>query len=322
MAKRKKISANPLRVTLGASGLRVSPICFGTWQLSPRFWGKVPQQPIVKAVQRAFDLGINFFDTADAYGEGLSERVLGQALKPLPRAELVIATKVYWNFTNPKARYGDLSRAHILAGCEASLKRMKLDYIDLYQCHAHDPLTDPAETADALETLRRQGKIRAFGVSNWTVEQMRTGALFGQYTTCQPPYSLIRRDIENDILPYCRAQHIGTLVYSPLQRGLLTGKYTGTETFADARANSADFQGERFKLICDRVAALKPIARRHNLTITQLVLAATLMHPAITTVITGIKDSSQIEESVGAMGVTLPVEDWHEVRGLLSIPKA
>lgn len=309
------------RVRLGRSELQVSPICFGTWQLSPRFWGDVPADDITRAIHEAYDHDINFYDTADAYGDGHSETVLGQAIKKLPRDKIVIATKAYNHFypNDTPPRHGDLSSDYIRQACDASLKRLDVDYIDLYQCHAHDPLAHPRDIAQTLDDLVRQGKIRAYGVSNWPVEQMRAGNTFGQFVTCQPRYSLLAREIETDILPYCIANDIGTLVYSSLHLGLLTGKYRGDERFSDVRGSRGDFQGERFKAICDRVKQVGDIARQYDLTTVQLVLAVTLMHPGITSAIVGIKTSQQITEAAGAMGKKVSIIDWNRVRSLLSL---
>lgn len=306
------------RIRLGRTELRVSPICYGSWQLSPHFWGPQPEDQMIAAMRRAFEVGVNFYDTADAYGNGLAEEVMGKALKDLPRNEIVLATKVYWHWFPDGHRYGDLSRNYILEACDNSLRRLQMDYIDIYQCHAFDPLADVAEIVDAMERLRSQGKIRFYGVSNWTVEQMRTGLAFGNFATCQPHYSLLSRGIEADILPFCRANDIGVLVYSPLYRGLLTGKYRGDETFTDHRKDDKDFQAERFKTLCNRVAQLAPLAEKYGLSITQLVLVVTLMHPAIHSAIVGIKTPEQIEEAAGAMGKTVTADDWNRVRSILS----
>lgn len=308
----------PIRIPLGRTELQVSPICYGSWQLSPRFWGPQPEEQLIAAMRRAFEVGVNFYDTADAYGNGLAEEVMGRALRDLPRDEIVLATKVYWHWFPDGHRYGDLSHDYILQACDNSLQRLQMDYIDLYQCHAFDPLTDPAETVAALEKLRSQGKIRWYGVSNWTVEQMRMGQVVGNFATCQPHYSLLTRVYEDDVLPYCRANNIGALVYSPLHRGLLTGKYKGHETFTDFRKDDRDFQGERFQTLCHRVSKLAPIAEKYGLNITQLVLTVTLMHPAIHCAIVGIKTPEQIEEAAGAMGKTVSADDWHQVRNLLT----
>lgn len=315
-------TATSHRVKLGRTGLQVSPICYGTWQLSPRFWGDVPEADAMEAIHRAFDLGVNFYDTADAYGDGLAEEVLGRAVAELPRDQIVIATKAYHHIYEDGHRHGDLSHDYILAECEASLRRLNLDYLDLYQCHSFDVLAHPAEIAQAMDTLVKQGKIRHYGTSNWTAEQMRMGAGFGNFATCQPYYSLLRRGIEDDVLPYCLANNIGVLVFSPLHRGILTGKFKGDETFTDVRKNNADYQGERFKLICQRMEEVGRIAADLKLTTTQLVLAATLMHPAIHCTIVGIKNRAQIEEAVGAMGRRLTRDQWYKITALLNVPKA
>ena len=307
------------RIKLGRTQLHVSRVCYGSWQLSPRFWGKQPEDQSIAAMRKAFEIGVNFYDTADAYGDGYAEEVMGKAIAPLPRAELVIATKVFWHFYPDGRRYPDLSREYILEACENSLRRLKLNYIDVYQCHSWDPLADMAETAEALQILQRQGKIRYYGVSNWSAEQMRLGAKFGDFTTQQPPYSLMRRDIERELLPHCQATNTGVLVYSPLQNGLLSGKYLGDETFDDFRKDSNDFKGERFKMICKRVAEVGEIARGYKLSTVQLVLAVTLMHPAIHCAIAGIKSPDQIEDAAGAMGKTVSREDANKVRTLLTV---
>ncbi len=306
------------RIRLGRSGLQVSPICYGSWQLSPRFWGDVPAEQVAAAMRRAFEVGVNFYDTADAYGNGLSESVMGEALKDLPRDQIVVATKVYHHFYEDGHRHPDLSREYILQECENSLRRLKMDYVDLYQLHAFDPFTPLEETTDALEKLRQAGKIRAYGVSNFTVEQLRLARTCGDYATLQPRDSLLDRQIESDLLPYCGQEDIGVLVYSPLSRGLLTGKYDGTETFTDFRKNNPRFQGERFKKLAAAVRSLKPIADKYGLTIVQLVLVATMAHPCVHCPIVGIKTPEQIEEAAGAMGKTIDREDYHAIRNTLS----
>jgi len=306
------------RVTLGSSGLSVSPVAFGTWQLSPRFWGDQSKDEAIAAMRLAFDKQINFFDTADAYGDGYAETVLGEAIKDLPRDELVIATKFFNHFNPDASRYPDLSPSHLVERCEASLKRLGIECIDVCLLHMYDHLTPLADVAETLETLRQQGKVRVIGVSNHTVEQLRAQRHFGPYCVVQPPYSFVDPGIESDLLPYCQAEDVGVMVYSPLHKGLLTGKYSGTETFDDFRGNHPDFQGERFKALCDGVRSLQPLAERYGLTIYQLVLAATLMHPAIHVAICGIKTPGQIAEAAGAMGTTIEREDYFAVRKALS----
>jgi aryl-alcohol dehydrogenase-like predicted oxidoreductase len=302
------------RVILGESGLSVSPISFGTWQLSQRFWGDQPKDDVLSAMKLAFDKGINFFDTAEAYGDGYAETVLGEAIQQLPRDEVVVATKVFNHFNSDGSRYPDLSPAHVAERCELSLKRLGVDTIDLYFLHMFDPLTPLADVAGTLEKLKEQGKVRAFGLSNHSVEQCRAHRKSGPYTVVQPAYSLIDPEGETNLLPYCESENIGVMIYSPMHKGLLTGKYTGRETFADFRSNHPDFMGDRFKELCTKVKSLKTIADRYELTIYQLMLATTLMHPAIQVAICGIKTPEQIEEAAGAFGQRLSREDYFAVR--------
>lgn len=302
------------RVQLGRSGLDVSPVCYGTWQLSPRFWGEQPRELMIAAARKAVEAGVNFFDTADAYGDGLAEEVLGEALKPLPREQIVVATKVYHHFYPDGRRHPDLSRGYIEEECEASLRRLQTDYIDLYLCHSFDPLTDLEETTKALERLKQAGKIRAYGASNFTVEQLRTARRLGDYAVLQPRYSLLRSEAEADVLPYCRAEEVGVMVYSSLHLGLLTGKYRGSETFEDLRKSRSEFQGDQFRSLAERVRDLKPIADKYSLTIVQLVLVVTLMSPMIHSAIVGIKTPEQIAEAAKGMGEVVSREDYFRVR--------
>jgi len=307
------------RVILGATGLEVSPICFGTWQLSPRFWGDQSKTDVLAAMNAAFDAGINFYDTADAYGDGYAETVLGEFLAGKPRDDLVICTKVFNHFNPNGSRYPDLSPAHIRQRCDLQLQRMSIETIDLYLLHLFDPVTPLADVAETMESLKKQGKIRRYGVSNHTVEQLRAHRRFGPYDAVQPCYSLVDTQIENDLLPYCQAENIGVMVYSPMHKGLLTGKYTGNETFTDFRKHLPDFQGERFRAIAAAVQSLKPLAEQYRLSTYQLILAATLMHPGIHVAVVGIKNRPQIIEAIGAMGKTISREDYFAVRKAIAI---
>jgi aryl-alcohol dehydrogenase-like predicted oxidoreductase len=305
------------RITLGRSGLKVSPICYGTWQLSPKFWGEVSHQDVTAAIRRAYELGINFFDTAGAYGDGGAETLLGNALAGLPREKLVIATKVYHHFYPDGRRHGDLSAKYIAQYTDEALTRLRTQYIDLLQLHSFDVYTPMTETCEALARLQRAGKIRAYGVSNFSVEQLRLAHAHGDFSTSQPRYSLLDRRAEDDMLPYCAAQNVGVLAYSPLENGLLTGKYDGTETFTDLRKNAGRFQGERFRRLAAAVRQLQGLGEKYGLTIVQLVLAATLCHAAVQCAIVGIKNSRHIEEAAAAMGKRIEREDYFTIRALL-----
>lgn len=310
------------QVLLGQSGLKVSPVCFGTWQLSPRFWGDQSKAEILKAMRAALDVGVNFFDTADAYGDGYGETVLGEFLKDVPREQMVVCTKVFNHFNPDKSRYPDLSPAHVRERCEASLKRLGIEQIDLYLLHFYDPLTPLEEVAATLQALQAAGKIRRFGVSNHTIEQLRAQRRFASYSVVQPPYSLLQQEIEQDLLPYCQAENVGVMIYSPLHKGLLTGKYQGTEKFDDFRAHHPDFQGERFKMIATAVRSLELMAKSYGLSLYQLILTATLMHPGIQVAIVGIKTAAQIQEAAAVMGKSLSRADYFTIRNTLTFAEA
>ena len=270
----------------------------------------------------AYEAGINFFDTADAYGDGYAETVLGEFLADKPRESVVICTKVFNHFNPDGSRYPDLTPEHIRQRCELELKRMGLDVIDLYLIHLFDPLTPLADIAETLDALKKQGKIRSYGVSNHTVEQLRAQRRFGAYDAIQPCYSLLDTKIESDLIPFCQSENVGVMIYSPLHKGLLTGKYKGDETFTDFRKHLPDFQGERFKTIAEAVQSLAPLAKKYDLTIYQLVLTATLMHPAIDVAIVGIKNQKQITEAIGAIDKAISREDYFTVRKTLTIDGA
>jgi aryl-alcohol dehydrogenase-like predicted oxidoreductase len=305
------------RVRLGKTDLMVSPICFGCWQMGQTYWGPVPEKDLVSSVRRAIELGVNFFDTADAYGNGTAERILGRALKGCERGSLVIATKVYHHWHDDAPRHPDLSREYILWECDQSLERLGLDYIDLYQAHAFDVLTHPEETASAFEELKEEGKVRYVGCSNYKLEQLRLALGFGRLDSLQPRYNLLQREAEEDLFPLCLAEGMGVLTYSSLAMGLLTGKFTGDEVFEDVRSQNSLYQGEAFRKNVERVSKLKPLAERLGVDVTQLVLRATVSHPAVTSAIVGVKKPEHIEDAVGIEGLRLTRQEYYAVRDAL-----
>ena len=309
---------NKSTIILGKTRLSVSRVALGTWQLSPRFWGDVPTPQVAEAMRTAFDLGLNFFDTADAYGDGLAESVLGETLQAVPRDRVVIATKVFNHYVPDGTRYPDLSSAHIRERCEDSLRRLRTDFIDLYLLHFYDQLTPLPLVAETMEVLKAQGKIRHYGVSNFNIEELRAAVAAGNFAVLHPPYSLINLEAEQLLFPFCLAHDIGIMVYSPLHKGLLTGKYQGTEIFTDFRKYHPDFQGERFRRIAEAVQGLAPLANQYGTSIYQLVLAATLTHPAIHVAIIGVKTSDQVREAVGAMEKRIDRPDYFRIRQILN----
>lgn len=306
---------------LGRTDLIVSRICFGCWQLSPRFWGNVPLDEWRSALNKALDVGVNFIDTADAYGEGYAEESLGDWFaREGKRDQFILATKFYHNFEREE-RYPDTSYEYILRECEASLRRLKTDRIDLYQIHAWDPLIRPDEVAAALGQLKKQGKIRWIGVSNWNSDQMRMGSAHFDIQCLQPRYSLLDRAPEDHEFPLCLEKNIGVITYSSLARGLLTGKYTPEQQFEDHRGKDKRFSGESFVRLLQGVDKLRPYAEKYGLTPAQLAIRWVLTHPAVTSAIVGVKRPEHIETIVPAADGVLDRQDWHKIAGIMAVAK-
>jgi aryl-alcohol dehydrogenase-like predicted oxidoreductase len=307
-------------VTLGRSGLKVSPICFGTWELGGE-WGSVDKDAAIAAIRRARELGINFFDTAQGYGFGESEQLLGAALADelrTNRDELVIATKGGLR-REGDALVRDASRQWLRAGVEASLRSLRVDVIDLYQVHWPDPNTRLEESASALAELVAEGKIRRVGVSNFDVSQMAAFGAYGPLDTLQAPYHLFRREIEPVALPYCQVEDIGVLVYGPLAHGLLAGAMSPSTVFApdDWRSKSSDFAGETLRRNLAVVEALKQFAAERDLSLPVLAVAWTLANSAVDVAIVGTTNPDHLSESVGAVDVRLSREDLADIDRIL-----
>jgi aryl-alcohol dehydrogenase-like predicted oxidoreductase len=304
------------KVTLGRSGLKVSPICLGTWELGGE-WGFFDEEAAMAVIRRARDLGINFFDTAQGYGFGLSERLLGAALGDDLRAnrdEVVIATKGGLR-REGRRLVRDASRAWLRKGVDASLHLLGVDVIDLYQVHWPDPKTPFEETAGVLAELVWEGKIRHAGVSNFDAHQMEVFAEHGPLETLQPPYHMFRRAIDDTVLPYCRAHDIGVLVYGPLAHGLLAGAMRTSTLFAadDWRSKSSDFTGESFRRNLAVVVALEQFAANRDLSLPVLALAWTLANPAVDAAIVGTTNPAHLNDTVKAVDVRLSHEDLAEI---------
>jgi aryl-alcohol dehydrogenase-like predicted oxidoreductase len=298
--------------TLGRSGLTVSRIAFGTWQLGGD-WGPFDEDTAVAAIRRARELGVNFFDTAQAYGFGVSERLLGQALRDeltRDRDELVIATKGGLRRTSSGV-VRDASPEWLRKGVDASLTALGIDHIDLYQVHWPDAKVPVADTAGALAELVAQGKIGHVGVSNYSVAQLSEFTETLPVETLQPPYHLFRRDIETSTLPYARANNIGVLVYGPLAHGLLTGTLTEHTTFADDdwRGRSPVFTGNAYRGNLATVRALAKLAANQGITVSQLAIAWTLANPDVHVAIVGARSTHHIEDSLAAADITLSHAD-------------
>jgi aryl-alcohol dehydrogenase-like predicted oxidoreductase len=302
--------------TLGKSGLHVSRIAFGTWQLGGD-WGSFDEDAAIATIRRALDLGINFFDTAQGYGFGASERLLGKALRPellRDRENVVIATKGGLRLTD-SGLVRDSSPAWLRWGVDTSLAALDVDYIDLYQVHWPDPKVPLSETAGALADLVAQGKIRHVGVSNFDAAQMDEFSSTFPVETVQPPYHLFRRDIEDELLPYCFAEDIGVLVYGPLAHGLLTGTLRSDQRFErrDWRGKSDVFRGGTYRRNLAVVDELALFAAHLGITVSQLAIAWALSHPAVHVAIVGARRVSHLEDSAGAIDTTLTDEELAEI---------
>jgi aryl-alcohol dehydrogenase-like predicted oxidoreductase len=301
--------------TLGRSGLEVSRIAFGTWQVSGE-WGSYDADQAQEAIRHAHELGVTFFDTAQAYGFGQSEEVLANALRSeldRNRDGIVIATKGGINPGTDRPR--DSSREYLRSGVEASLQAMKIDHIDLYQIHWPDEQTPFEDAAGYLQELVDEGKIRHVGVSNFDQDQMAAFDRRRPVETLQPPYHLFRRHIEDGVLPYAREHDIGTLVYSPLGSGLLTGAMTTETTFEDDdwRASASAFTGDKFRQNLEVVERLKSFAADKGCEVSQLAIAWVLAQDGIDVAIVGARSSKNIERSLAAVDVELTTDDLTEI---------
>jgi aryl-alcohol dehydrogenase-like predicted oxidoreductase len=308
------------RVRLGRSELMVSPIAFGTWQLGGE-WGKFDEQRAIEAIRHARGLGINFFDTAQAYGFGASERLLARALEEElqdAREDVVIATKGGLRPVDGGVER-DSSPDFLRQGVEQSLEALGVDYIDLYQVHWPDPDTPLAETGAALAELRDEGKIRHIGVSNYSAEQMEELSQTVPVETLQPPYHLFAREIEDDVLPWCLDNDVGVLVYGPLAHGLLTGAIDEDTEFADDdwRSSSPQFSEANLTQNLEVVRQLTEVADELDCTLSQLAIAWTLVHPAVQVAIVGSRSPEHIEESVGALDVQLSDADLQRIETVM-----
>ena len=307
--------------TLGHSGLFVSELCLGTMTFggSEDMWGQIGrlgQDDADALVKTALDAGINFIDTANIYAGGQSERILGQALKNIgvARDDVVVATKVMGPIGDgPNAR--GASRRHILSSCEASLRRLGLDHIDLYQIHGFDPATPIVETLEALDTLVRGGQVRYIGLSNWAAWQVVKAVGIAEARRLAPIHSLqayytvVGRDLEREIIPMLRSEKIGLMVWSPLAGGYLSGKYDATGTGADGRRATFDFPPVDRARGGPLIEAMRGIAEGKDCSVAQVALGWLLHQDAVTSVIVGAKRVEQLIDNIRATQVGLDAND-------------
>lgn len=308
-------------VTLADAGLRLSRVGLGTWAMGGGWWGPSDRQESYTTIRKAIDLGITTFDTAPIYGLGVSEEVLGQAIKDSGcRDRVVLATKAGLEWTNNKVvRNSSLPR--LAQELEDSLRRLQTDVIDLYQIHWPDPLEPIEETAAFLGQLLQQGKIRAIGVSNFSPEQMDRFRRVAPLHTAQPPYNLFERQIEAEVLPYCREHGIHTLVYSPLCRGLLSGRMTPQTTFppGDMRAGiDPKFVEPRYSQYLKAAEALSRFAQdRYGKTLAQLAVRWLLDQPGVSVALWGARKPYHLEAISGLWGWSLDAEAMQTIEDIL-----
>ncbi len=311
---------------LGDSGVTVSRIIFGSWAVGGWLWGGTGQNDAVGAIHAAYDQGVTSIDTAPVYGQGLSEQLVGEAIQSLPRDKVQILTKfgMRWDlakgdlFLKTKDNEGHAldvykyaGRESVIQECENSLRRMGTDYLDLYQQHWPDVTTRIDETMETVQRLIEQGKVRAAGVCNYAVPQLEEAKKTLHLVSNQLPYSMLRRDIEHDVVPYCQQQGLAILAYSPLQLGLLTGKITPGHAFAadDVRSTNRFFQPENVRRVNGLLDKLRPLAKAKNVTLGQLVLRWTLAQPSISAALVGARNPEQAGQNAKAIEVPLSLEE-------------
>ena len=320
---------------LGNSNVSASVITFGAWAIGGWMWGGADRKEAIGAIRASYDLGVTSIDTAPAYGHGLSEEIVGEAIRGMDRDKVQILTKygLRWDtdegefYFKTKDNFGkDLnmhkfaSKGSIIKELEASLKRLNTDYIDLYQIHWPDPTTPVSETMEAVERLIEQGKIKAAGVCNYSAALMKEANKYALLASNQIPYSMLRRENEKEVIPYAMNHDIAIIVYSPLQKGLLTGKMKPGYHFneGDSRKHESNYTDENLKRVDSFLKKLKPLANEKNATLAQLVIRWTLQQPGITIVLVGARNPKQSVENAGAVKFKLSEEEISFINDQLS----
>jgi aryl-alcohol dehydrogenase-like predicted oxidoreductase len=309
---------------LGNSGVRVSEISLGSWLT---YGGSVAEEQARSCIDRAYDIGINFFDTANVYMRGAAEEIVGRALRDFERDSYFLATKVYFPMGEGPNDRG-LSRKHVTEQCHASLRRLGVDYIDLYQCHRYDENTPLEETLRTLDDLVRQGKVLYIGVSEWTDDQISdalriAGELnLDRIVSNQPQYNMIQRRIEGGVIPLCEREGVGQVVFSPLAQGVLTGKYRPGDA-PEEGTRAADPESNRFmqqlmnEVVLSAVDGLRSVASEVSLSLPQLALAWVLRQDNVSSAIIGASRPEQVDDNAAASGAKLPAHVVSEIDGIL-----
>ncbi len=308
-------------VEINGTGIKMSRIGLGTWAIGGWMWGGTDEQMSVMTIHKALDSGINLIDTAPVYGFGKSEEIVGKALKEYgSRDKIILATKcgLEWN---QKGVFRNSSEERLEKELDDSLQRLQTDYIDIYQVHWPDPLVDFEETASFLKKQLEKGKIRAIGVSNYSVEQMKEFMETAPIHTSQPPYNLFERDIENDVLPFCINEKINPLTYGAICRGLLSGKITADRKFEgdDLRKVDPKFKGERFSQYLNAVNKLNEFAKeRFGKNVMQLAIRWVLDKTKIGSALVGARKPEQVENLDSVYGWQITQEDMKVIDNILA----
>ena len=311
---------------LGNSNFNVSTITFGAWAAGGWMWGGTDRNDAINAIRASYDLGVTSIDTAPVYGQGESEEIVGEAIKGLPREKIQLLTKFGMRWDVQKGDFAFKSKTNqgveidiykyaakesIIKECEISLRRLGTDYIDLYQIHWPDITTPIAETMEALQLLIKQGKIRYGGVCNYNAAQLDEARKSIEIVSNQVPYSMVKRGIEKELVPYCIQNNVGILAYSPLERGLLTGKIKPGHLFADGdhRSKLIYYSNENIQRTNDFLEKIKPLAQQKNVLLSQLVLRWTIEQPGITIALVGARNAEQAIQNAKAIELKLELDE-------------
>lgn len=311
---------------LGETTLNLPVITFGAWAAGGWMWGGNEKQDAINAIRASYDLGVNAIDTAPVYGQGASEEIVGEAIKNIARDKVQILTKYGMRWDLTKGDFGFKSKDNngqnidiykyagkesIIKECEDSLRRLGTDYIDLYQIHWPESTTPIAETMEAVAQLIKDGKVRYAGVCNYNAEQMNEAEKVIKLASNQVPYSMVKRGIEQEVIPYCLKHNKSVIAYSPLERGLLTGKIKPDHVFGDGdhRAGLSFFQGENLKRTNLFLENIKPLADDKGISLSQLVLLWTLEQPGITITLVGARNAQQAIQNAEAVETSISEEE-------------
>lgn len=315
---------------LGKSDVKVTPMAFGAWAIGGWMWGGAEEQDAIRAIQAAYGAGMTTIDTAPVYGFGRSEELVGRAMKGIGRDKYQLLTKFGMNWETeqgeyffdsvdndgkPFKMYKWASKERVMRECEDSLRRLQTDYIDLYQIHWPDNTTPIQETFEAVQRLIEQGKVRAAGVCNYNVELVSEALKTIELASNQVPYSMINREIEKNVVPQAIERGMSVIAYSPLQRGLLTGKIQPGYKFGegDTREGNRFYTDENIRRTNALLEEIRPIADRHGATLAQLVINWTIHQPGITCALVGARNEQQVTDNVKALDLTLSAEELEQI---------